>query len=400
MKSRRFRADNVNWPTFLFIAGYHLALLVGLPFYFVYASPGLPLIAISIALLFFSELGITTAYHRFYSHRAYDMHPVAEFVLLALGTLAIQGSALRWSADHRKHHAKVDTDEDPYAITKGFWYAHCLWLFEKPKPIDEKTVADLAKNPMVRFQDRHIGLLAFGGNIAVALAVGFAVNDFLGAVVLAWFTRMALGHHLTWFINSLAHTWGERTYSKEHSAVDNFVIAVLTVGEGYHNYHHTFASDYRNGVRWYHFDPGKWTIWSLDKLGLAGNLKRYTDYNIKRRLLQEDRKLLIKTIRSRAQQRCQELEERVQKGRLELAERVQQRRLEMEERVQQLSEKMQAKLKRLSELAEDLRNHRRAEAGRDRIRSIRREYRALKQSLRDDWRSWNQISGRVLAAPG
>ena len=118
--------------------------------------------------------------------------------------------------------------------------------------------------------------------------------------VLAWWTRLMVSHHLTWFINSLAHYWGEQTYSKEHSAVDNFVIAILTVGEGYHNFHHTFPADYRNGVRWYHFDPTKWTIWILSKVGLAADLRRFDSFRIKRRLLTEDRRLLIYSLRERA----------------------------------------------------------------------------------------------------
>ncbi len=376
MPERRIRLSNFNWPTGLFIIGYHLALLVGLPFYFVYSPPGWPLVAITVALLVLTELGITTAYHRYYAHRAYDMHPAAEAVLLGLGTLAIQGSVLGWAADHRKHHKYVDSDDDPYAITKGFWYAHMLWMFEKSGPIDESTVRDLTKKRIVRFQDKHFALLGFGGNLLLALAIGWALDDFLGAIVLAWWTRMAVGHHLTWFINSLAHTWGERTYSREHSAVDNYVIAFLTVGEGYHNYHHTFASDYRNGVRWYHFDPGKWTIWTLNKLGLAGNLKRYNTYSIKRRLLQEDRKLLLETLKDAAHQR----------------------RVELEARIHDLAELMQEKLQRLHALAEELRRARRARGreARERLDALRREIRQLQESLRGDWKSWRQVCGLVL----
>jgi stearoyl-CoA desaturase (delta-9 desaturase) len=355
-----------------FIVVYHVALLIGLPVYLYYASPSWSLIGVSLLLLFLTEIGIGAAYHRYYAHRAYRMRWPAEAVLLFLSTLALQGSVLRWSFEHRLHHAFVDTDRDPYSIRKGFWYAHVLWLFDAPLPIDEKRVPDLMKNSLVRFQHRHYGLLGIGSNVLVFGLVGWMVGDFLGAFVLTWWTRLLLSHHLTWFINSLAHTWGERTYSKEHSAVDNYILAFLTVGEGYHNYHHTFASDYRNGVRWYHFDPTKWTIWALSKLGLASNLRRFDAFRIKKRLLVEDRKLLLATLGKGGS------------------------RPELERRVRQLAAAMHEKLNRLHELVDELGELKRAKALRELYRRRRAEIRVLKTSLRTDWKAWARLCGQVL----
>jgi stearoyl-CoA desaturase (delta-9 desaturase) len=104
-------------------------------------------------------------------------------------------------------------------------------------------------------------------------------------------------HHTTWCINSLAHYWGTKFYSEEHSAVDNYLISLLTYGEGYHNYHHTFANDYRNGIRWYHFDPSKWLIWFLHKVGLAYNLKRVSNDRIVRQLLLHHRDQILDRIK-------------------------------------------------------------------------------------------------------
>jgi stearoyl-CoA desaturase (delta-9 desaturase) len=203
------------------------------------------------------------------------------------------------------------------------------------------------------------------------------LGDWLGAFVLLWWTRLAVSHHLTWFINSLAHWWGSQTYSKEHSAVDNYVLAMLTVGEGYHNFHHTFPSDYRNGVRWWHFDPTKWTIWGLSKVGLAGDLKRYDEVKIRRRLLLEDledRRLLL---------------ERLSEG----AHRA---RTEIEQRAEALCERVQAQLTKLGQLVEQRRRLERDPNERHRLRDVRRELRALRQSLRRDWRSWNRLCEAVL----
>jgi stearoyl-CoA desaturase (delta-9 desaturase) len=367
-----------NWPTGLFIIGYHVALIVGLPFYFAHNSPGLPLIAISIVLLVLTEIGIGAAYHRFYAHRAYKMRRPAEAVLLFFGTLATQGDVLRWSFEHRRHHSFSDTDDDPYSIKQGFWYAHVLWLFEKGRPIDPRWVKDLTANPLVMFQHRYNGLLTFGGNALVAGLVGWAVGDFLGAFVLAWWTRLAVSHHLTWFVNSLCHYWGERTYSKELSAVDNYVLAVMTVGEGYHNYHHTFPSDYRNGVRWYHIDPNKWTIWLLSKIGMARDLKRINRDRIERRLLREDRQLLVDHLEQSPNDRYAELKSRVE----------------------QLSTRIQEALARRGALLEKLEQLKQAgldrHARRMQRKAHRRQLRSLRQDLKRDWRAWHELCGAVL----
>jgi len=364
-----------NWTTGPFVIAYHVALLIGLPIYFMNASPGWPLIVISIALLFATEIGIGAAYHRFYSHRAYKMSRPAEAVLLFLATLATQGDALRWSFEHRLHHSYTDTDDDPYSIKKGFWYAHIIWMFERSRPMNERWVKDLRANPLVAFQHKYIAVLMFGSNAVVAGLIGWAIGDFLGAFVLAWWTRMAVSHHLTWFVNSLCHCWGERTFSKELSAVDNYALAVMTVGEGYHNFHHTFPSDYRNGIRWYHVDPTKWTIWTLSKLGLASGLKRVDAARIERRLLREDRRLLVSHL------------DQVQRPDAPA----------LKERIDQMVHEIQEALGRRLQLSNQIRELRKE---RDRVaaRERRRELKTVTQSLRRDWRDWNRLCGTVLAS--
>lgn len=370
----RNKLHNIDWPVTTFIVTYHLALLIVLPFYFYFTPPSGGLIAISVLLLFLTEIGIGGAYHRYYAHRCYALSKPAETALLFLATLAFQGGALQWSHDHRKHHTFVDTDEDPYSIKKGFWYAHMLWLFKKSRPIDPRRVRDLMQNKLVMFQHRHSGALSFGSNILVCGLVAWLVGDLWGAFVLAWWTRLLVSHHFTWFVNSLAHTWGERTYSKEATAVDNYILAFLTVGEGYHNYHHAFASDYRNGVRWYHFDPTKWTIWTLSKLGLAHGLKRFNSYRIRKRLVLEDQKLLLATLRERAHTK----------------------RVELEQRVNHLAEALHDKLSRISALVEEKRHLKRRKAERATLKAIRRELKTLRQSVRREWRAWSELCGTVL----
>ena len=281
--------NGFNWVPALFLIIYQTILLAALPFYFYYAEVSISMMIITFVLLYATGLSITGGYHRLYSHRTFKTHGLIEWILMFFGSMAGQGSALRWCYDHRLHHAFVDTDEDPYSIKKGFWYAHFLWILQKPKTIDPKVVPDLMNNPLLVFQHRFYGILFIGSNLLVFLTLGWLMNDFLGALVMAVGVRLFLLHHFTWFINSLAHTRGDKPFSQEHSAVNNYVISLLTFGEGYHNYHHTYANDYRNGIYWYQFDPTKWLIWILSKMGLVQNLRTVDHLTIKKRIVIEHR---------------------------------------------------------------------------------------------------------------
>ncbi len=374
MRIRTADTRAINWPTLGFILGYHLALLIGLPFYFYHRPPGAGLIAAAVALLFLSEIGIGAAYHRFYAHRAYKMNKAAETALLFLGNLATQGSVLEWAHDHRLHHSYVDTDRDPYSIKKGFWYAHILWMFFKPNPVEPERVSDLLENRLVLFQHKYHFVLSLVTNALVCAGIGWYFGDYLGAFVLVWWTRLLVSHHLTWFVNSLAHTWGSRSFSREQSAVDNFILAFLTVGEGYHNYHHTFPSDYRNGLRWYHFDPTKWVIWLLSRVGLARDLVRFDIYRIRRRLVGEDCKLLLKTLREKGHSA----------------------RSELEQRILHLAETMRTKLSRIAELSAQLKSPPQKGRAGTALAGLQAEIDALRHSLHEDWKAWSRMCTHVL----
>lgn len=335
----------LSLPPLLYIVGYHIFLAIALPIYFIHHTPSFGLIMTTIGLVFISGLAITAGYHRCYSHSCYKIHPAIEFILLFFGTLATQGSALRWAHDHRLHHAYVDTDKDPYSVKKGLLHAHILWMFYKTDAIDPKVIADLARKKMLQFQHKYYPICMVATNLITFIVVGSFFGDYLGAFLFAWWVRTFCLHHTTWCINSLAHYWGTQNYSEEHSAVDNYLISLLTYGEGYHNYHHTFAYDYRNGIRWYHFDPAKWLIWILHKLGLAYDLKRVNNYRIARQLLLHHKENLI-----------QKLKESV-----------------YAQKVSEVAEKLSAKLSQMQSLLDP------------------KQIRAMKKSLKDDWREWRII---------
>ncbi|MCE5317648.1 MAG: fatty acid desaturase [Parachlamydia sp.] len=363
-----------NWGPALFLIIYQVLLLVSLPFYFTFNFPSIWMWAATITLLYLTGLSITAGYHRYFSHRSYKTNPFMETILLFFGSMSVQGSALRWSFEHRLHHAHVDTDEDPYSIKKGFWYAHFLWLMEKPANIDPKIVPDLMKNPRIMFQDRYYGTCAIASNVAVFLLVGWLLNDFWGAFFLASWTRIFLLHHFTWFINSLAHTWGDKPFCQEQSAVNNYVISLLTFGEGYHNYHHVFANDYRNGIRWYHFDPTKWLIWTLSKLGLVHHLKQMDPSVIAKRMVMERKNLLLDRIHQLWYVKSEELADKVN----------------------EISERIVAELARFNQLKEHYRKLQREQVEPSTLDNLKSEISRMKKNLKADWKLWVELSRNIM----
>lgn len=291
------RKWSIDWTNTLFLGGYHLVLLVLLPYYITVADASASLIWGTVALGASCMLAITMGYHRLYAHKTYTVHPVIESVLCFFGTLATQGSVLSWAHDHRNHHKHVDTELDPYSAPDGFWHSHMLWMLKKRPEMNVRVIHDLAKRPALQFQHDRYPRLMVSANLIAFLGLWAMTGDLLGTFVIGTLLRMFFVHHCTWFINSLAHMWGTKPYSTEHTAVNNFIISFLTFGEGYHNYHHTFAGDYRNGVRWYQFDPPKYVIWFFSKIGLAQNLKRVNHLTIKRKLVAADRHLMMERIK-------------------------------------------------------------------------------------------------------
>jgi stearoyl-CoA desaturase (Delta-9 desaturase) len=241
--------------------------------------------------LVLNGIGIGSGYHRLWSHRTYDAHPALKWFLAVVGGMSLQNSILVWSARHRIHHRDVDdNDKDPYSIGRGFWFAHIGWML-KDYPsgeIDLSVVPDLQKDPVVAWQHRWYWTLVWVTNLGVPLFLGWLTGDMLGMFLLAGVARLVLNHHVTFFINSLAHMWGRQPYTDENSARDQHFLALITYGEGYHNYHHMFQNDYRCGIRWWHLDINKWFISTCALLGLVKNRRRAPMFKVLRARLNMD----------------------------------------------------------------------------------------------------------------
>ncbi len=280
----RIPLERVNWVTTIFLAVTFLIALIGTPIYL--WNFGLDWFQVSMFIFYVYATGmsITLGYHRLYSHMAFKAKWPVRLWTLIFGACAFENSCLDWVSDHRLHHKHVDQDEDPYDISKGFFWAHMGWLIFKlqPKP-PMMNVADLRKDPMVMWQHRWVQSIAVVFGLILPAILGFLWNGWegaLGGFLLAGVTRVVVVQHSTFFINSLCHYVGRRPYSTQNSARDSGLMAFMTFGEGYHNYHHAFQHDYRNGIKGYAFDPTKWAIWLLNKAGLASSLRRVTDEKI------------------------------------------------------------------------------------------------------------------------
>ena len=275
----------INWPVTLVLGGTFLAAITIIPWYgFVYGFSAWAWFFFAIFLVA-GGIGIGSGYHRLWSHRAYEAHLIMRLYLAIVGGMTIQNSILVWCIRHRFHHRYVDNnDKDPYSIGRGFWFAHVGWMlkdYESGK-LDWSVVPDLERDSIVAWQHKYYWPLVLITNIALPLLLGWMVGDILGVFLLAGILRLVVSHHVTFFINSLAHMWGSRPYTDENTARDNWFLAIVTYGEGYHNFHHLFQSDYRNGIRWWQYDINKWFIKTCSWLGLASNLKRTSDFRIQR----------------------------------------------------------------------------------------------------------------------
>jgi stearoyl-CoA desaturase (Delta-9 desaturase) len=230
--------------------------------------------ALFLLLFGLVSFSVTAGYHRCFSHKAYTSHPALQACYLFFGAMALQNSALKWCADHRDHHRYVDKSWDPYNIQRGGLWAHIFWLFYKePSERTYEDVPDLESNRLVRWQYRWNNWIGIVAGLGIPAAVGAFFGRPLGGLLWGGFLRIVVIHHTTFMVNSVAHLYGTRPYTEANSARDNALLAFVTNGEGYHNFHHKFPSDFRNGVRWYQWDPTKWLIAALRFVGLARDLR-------------------------------------------------------------------------------------------------------------------------------
>lgn len=226
-------------------------------------------LVLCVSLYWLRMFGITGGYHRYFAHRGYSTGRVFQFILAVIGCLSIQKGPLWWAGGHRRHHRYADRDGDMHSPKDGFWYAHQGWIFDgRWDDTDLARIRDFSQYPELVWLNRwHVVpptalavlLFAFGG--FSALIWGFAIST-----TILW--------HSTYSINSLAHRWGSRRYDTADTSRNNLWLALLTMGEGWHNNHHHFQAAARNGFFWWEIDLTYYVLLGLEKLGIVWDLKQ------------------------------------------------------------------------------------------------------------------------------
>lgn len=241
--------------------GYHVGLLVG-----------------CAVLSFFGFLSLSVGYHRLFTHKSFKAVKPLRFLLLFFGAANQTYSALKWANFHRRHHKYCDHPlKDPYPATRGLAHSHITWLFkEDHKTTNEFLCKDLLKDELIVWQHRNYKLLLFLHQYLFPLLLGFYLHMPLGALAYLGLLKTLIPQQLIFSINSLGHYWGTREHDPKSTATDHPILGLITMGEGYHNYHHAYPNDYRLGAKWYDFDFSKWFIWCASKIGLTSHLKRMT----------------------------------------------------------------------------------------------------------------------------
>ena len=259
----------ISYPAMIALAVLHICALIAFPYMYYYsvtpADAAFHVLAYPVG-----GLGITALYHRCWTHHSVKFAKPVEYALAALSTLVVQMPARQWISTHIKHHDHTDHDEDPYNIQRGFWWAHFEWIIFSPVPPIELPKR-LEDNEVVNWQDKYYWPLVGLTNGIIPVAISIAAGAPWWGGLLFSALRLVLTSHMIYSVNSVCHMWGTRPFTLQYSARDVWWFP-FALGEQYHNYHHAFPRDYRHGVRKRDFDPTKWFIQGLAKIGLASDL--------------------------------------------------------------------------------------------------------------------------------
>ncbi len=226
-------------------------------------------VALCLGFYFLRMFAITAGYHRYFSHRTFKTSRVFQFILAAFGSLSWQSGVLWWASLHRHHHSFSDKPQDVHSpVQRGFWYSHMGWIFdEKNQPTKWNLIQDFAKFPELRFLDRYDGWFGF------FVLVGLYYFGGVGAALWGWVVSTVLLWNGTFFINSLAHVWGNRRYKTTDDSRNNWFLALITLGEGWHNNHHHFMNSTRQGFFWWEIDISYYILRLFALFGIVWDLK-------------------------------------------------------------------------------------------------------------------------------
>jgi stearoyl-CoA desaturase (delta-9 desaturase) len=251
-------------------------------------------LVVFLAFYVVTGLGVTVGYHRLLTHRSFRASRPVKAFFAVTGSLAIEGSVISWVAAHRRHHAFADVEGDPHSphlaeeegmagVLKGLWHAHVGWLFDEEKTSVERWAPDLLKDPVMRRIDRLFPVLAVV-TLVLPAVLGFAFTGTLWGAITAFLwgglARVFLLHHMTWSVNSICHYFGKRPFETTDKSTNNWPLALLSFGESWHNNHHAFPTSAIHGLGRWQLDMSGFVIRTLERLGLARDVKRVTQEQV------------------------------------------------------------------------------------------------------------------------
>ncbi len=239
-----------------------------------------------LAMFFATGFGVTIGFHRLFTHRSFATSRIMQATLAVLGSMAVEGSLLRWVATHRCHHHHSDSDEDPHSphthgagllnMARGFLRAHVGWLFEPWNRDLERYIADLDGDRFIRVLSALFPVWVVLGLLIPGAVAGVITGSWLGALLgVLWggLVRVFFVHHMTWSINSVCHIWGSRPFRSHDESRNNVFFGVLGFGEGWHNNHHAFPTSARHGLRWWELDMSYLIIRFMSIIGLVREVR-------------------------------------------------------------------------------------------------------------------------------
>ncbi|MDN3029826.1 MAG: fatty acid desaturase [Candidatus Tisiphia sp.] len=363
----------IVWSIFFVLIIYPIILSCLVVKYYASYKIGLFEISLFIAGYYGSNIAVGVGLHRLWSHHAFKTNKVVEFILVMMSAATFQGPVLSWASNHYKHHTYTDKDQDPHSPLKfenrilGFLWSHIGWMIidGSYKSIDRVTMVKLGKNKLLRWQLKHYWQISLFMNTIVPALIGYLIG---GTIISAYagflFIGMgrALQQHATFCVNSLCHFVGSKKYYKG-TAGDIWWMALFLLGENWHNFHHAFPSDYRNGAKWYHFDVHKWIIYVMSKLGLAWNLEVTPEVRIQAKV-NETSKYLIegrKQQLSLLQDKINQLGERIyvklnelENSSISIKVQLQKSFIEIQESLKKLAEQLHSSIQLTEESSERL----------------------------------------------
>jgi fatty-acid desaturase len=268
------KSAEFNWVFFAVIAPFHVGAVAAL-FTFYWSS----VVVFLVMWLFGQNVGIAISYHRQLTHRSFTTPKWLEYAMAICGTMALQGSPTYWVSVHRMHHQYTDKPGDPHSPRDGKWWSHMGWILRGSLHSETTTLShyapDLERDPFYRWLAVWHWLPITLTGVAL-LVGGTALGGWkLGLSWLLWgtFLRITIGFHTTWLVNSATHLWGSRRFKTRDDSTNNWWVALLTGGEGWHNNHHAHPVSASHGMAWWELDFNYWGIKLLEVLGLAKNVK-------------------------------------------------------------------------------------------------------------------------------